>query len=163
MSRLVTWYSHAARALARLDGVVLLAVRVTLGAVFVESGWGKLHNLEQVIGFFTDLGIPAPRLQAPFVAGSELVFGALVLAGALTRLAVMPIVIMMVVAIATARRADLGGAGDLFGFIEYLYIALALVLATRGAGPWSADALAGRLALRRGRELRAGEVAAARS
>src|SRR5258705_359728 len=56
--------------------------RVTLGWIFVQSGWGKLHHLDQVVKFFTDLGIPAPQIQAPFAAGTELVCGALAGAGA---------------------------------------------------------------------------------
>jgi putative oxidoreductase len=115
--------------------------RLTLGWVFVESGWGKLHNIEKVVGFFTDLGIPAPQLQAPFVAATELVCGVLLLLGLATRLASLPLIGTMVVAILTARRSEITGISDIFGFIEYLYIALCLWLGAYGAGPISLDAL----------------------
>jgi hypothetical protein len=46
-----------------------LLARITIGAVFIESGWGKLHNLPKVIDFFHSLGIPYAEVQAPFVAG----------------------------------------------------------------------------------------------
>jgi putative oxidoreductase len=115
--------------------------RLTLGFVFVQSGWGKLNNLPKVVAFFTELGIPAPQFQAPLAAGSELVCGALMLLGLATRLASLPLIITMLVAILTARRSELTGLSDLFGFIEYLYIALCLWLGAYGAGPLSLDAV----------------------
>lgn len=118
-----------------------LLARVTVGWVFVESGWGKLHNLPKVIDCFRSLGIPRPELQAPFAARVELVCGALVLAGLLTRIAAVPLVIVMIVAIVTARRADVGSASDLFGMIEYLYILLLVYIAVDGPGPVSIDGL----------------------
>ena len=115
--------------------------RLTLGWVFIESGWGKLHSLPKVIEFFGSLGIPAPQIQAPFAAFMEFLCGVLILLGLCTRLASLPLIAIMVVAIATARRAELHGLSDLFGFIEYLYIALCLWLGAYGAGPLSLDAL----------------------
>jgi len=125
--------------------------RITVGWVFLASGWGKLHGLPDVIDFFRSLGIPAPELQAPFAAGMEFLCGALVLAGLFTRVAVVPLIIIMIVAIATAKRADLTSIPALFGFIEYLYIVLLVWLGVSGPGPLSLDALAVR-ALPNGRE-----------
>jgi len=34
--------------------------RLTVGLVFFQSGWGKLHSLDQVTSYFTELGLPAP-------------------------------------------------------------------------------------------------------
>jgi putative oxidoreductase len=113
--------------------------RLTLGWVFVESGWGKLHNLEKVVGFFTDLGIPAPQFQAPLAAGTEFVCGVLLLLGLATRLTSLPLIGVMIVAIGTARASELAGPSELFGFIEFLYIALLLWLGAYGAGPISLD------------------------
>jgi putative oxidoreductase len=115
--------------------------RLVVGWVFVSSGWGKLHNLDGVVAFFRDLGIPAPELQAPFVAGTELVCGALLLAGLATRLAALPLVAVMGVALATALRDRIGGLSDLFGLSEFLYAVLLLGLVAVGAGPVSFDAL----------------------
>jgi putative oxidoreductase len=83
--------------------------RLVVGWVFVSSGWGKLQNLEGVVAFFRDLGIPVPELQAPFVAGTELVCGALLLAGLATRLAALPLGVVMAVASATALRDRIDG------------------------------------------------------
>jgi len=115
--------------------------RLTLGLVFVESGWGKLHDLPKVVAFFNDLGIPAPQFQAPLAAATELLCGILMLLGLATRLASLPLIGTMLVAILTARRSELHGLSDLFGFIEYLYIVLCLWLGAYGAGPISVDAV----------------------
>jgi putative oxidoreductase len=117
------------------------AARITVGWVFVESGWGKLHNLEGVVEFFTELGIPAPHLQAPFVAGTEFVGGALLLLGLATRFAALPLVGVMAVALLTALRDQIHELSDLFGLAEFCYIVLLSGLAVFGAGPLSLDAL----------------------
>lgn len=118
--------------------------RLVVGWVFVSSGWGKLHNLEGVVQFFRDLGIPAPELQAPFVAGTELVCGALLLAGLATRLAALPLIAVMAVALATALRDRIEALPDLFGLSEFLYAVLLASLVVLGAGPYSLDALVNR-------------------
>ena len=115
--------------------------RWTVGWIFLISGWGKLHNLDQVIQFFGDLGIPHPELQAPFASGTELVCGTLVLIGLFTRVASVPLVITMTVAILTAQKEKVGSVGDLFGLIEWCYIALLVWLGVAGPGPLSLDAL----------------------
>jgi putative oxidoreductase len=129
------------RVCASLRWLPPTVTRLTLGWVFVESGWGKLHNLPKVIDFFRSLGIPAPEIQARFSSSMELLCGVLILLGLCTRLASLPLIVIMTVAILTARRSELNGISDLFGFIEYLYIAMALWLAAYGAGPISLDAL----------------------
>jgi putative oxidoreductase len=115
--------------------------RVTVGWVFMQSGWGKLTHLPDIIKYFGELGIPMPEFQAPFAASAELVCGTLILAGLFTRLASVPLIIVMIVAIITARKGDYEGVASLFGFIEYLYIVLFLWLGVAGAGPLSLDRL----------------------
>ena len=115
--------------------------RLTVGWIMLLSGWGKLHNLEQVINYFGELGIPHPELQAPFVAGTELVGGTLVLIGLFTRVATVPLMITMSVAILTAQRENVSSLGDLFGLIEWCYIALLAWIGIAGPGPLSVDAL----------------------
>lgn len=118
-----------------------LIARFTIGAAFIDSGWGKVHNLEKVTAYFTELGIPAPAIQATFVSGVELVCGSLVLIGLATRLAALPLIGTMVVALITAKASDISGISDLVGTIEFTYIALLVVLALGGAGAVSLDRL----------------------
>jgi len=124
-----------------------LLARLTLGVAFVSSGWGKIHHLDKVTEFFTELGIPAPHIQAVFVSWVELVCGALVLVGFATRLASIPLICTMIVALITAKAEDIAGVSDLVGTIEFTYIALAVWLTVSGAGALSLDrVLARRLA-----------------
>lgn len=132
------------RALAVLDRFSWLgplAMRVSLGAVFIGTGWGKLHNLEQVTGFFTELGIPFPAALAPMVSGVELVGGTLILLGLFTRVATLPLIVTMAVAILTAKRPEIDGIRSLFAFEEFTYLAAFLWLFVAGAGKASVDAL----------------------
>jgi len=120
--------------------------RLVIGWVFLQSGWGKLHSLEKVVAFFTQLGIPAPEFQAKLVACTEFVCGALILLGLATRIATIPLMITMAVALMTALKSDIHGLSDLFGVSEFLYIALLAWLGVYGAGPLSLDRIiAGKL------------------
>lgn len=136
------WVISTSRRLAWLPP---LAARVTVGAMFVSTGWGKLQNLDRVIEFFQSLGIPAPEYQAPFVAATEFSCGLLLVAGLATRFAAAPLVVTMLVAIRTALWPELEGVIDLFGKEEFLFIVLLGWLAVAGAGAVSLDALAARL------------------
>ena len=108
--------------LRRLEWTPPLLARLVIGAVFVPTGWGKLHNLPDIVDFFRQLGIPFPELQAPFVSSIELVCGGLVLAGLGTRLASVPLIGTMVVAILTAVWPQLDTARDLLGKEELHYM-----------------------------------------
>jgi putative oxidoreductase len=144
MSALIT-LRIVSRALAeRLAFAPPLLARAVVGVVFTHSGWGKLHDLDRVARFFASLGVPFPELQAPLVASIELVCGALVLAGFATRLAALPLIGTMVVALATALASKITGANALFGLAEFLYIVLLVQLAVGGAGSVSLDHFAAR-------------------
>jgi putative oxidoreductase len=112
---------------------------LAIGVIFILSGWGKLHHLDKVTEFFAALGIPAPGIQAPFVATVELVCGVLVLIGLFTRIAAIPLICTMIVAILTAKLKEITMISDLFSMFEYLYIILLLWLSVAGAGAVSVD------------------------
>lgn len=115
--------------------------RVVIGFVFIESGWGKFHNLNQVISYFDSLGIPYANLQAPFVAGVELVAGLMVLIGLFTRLASLPLFGIMLVAIRTAKWEEVSDFSSLLGISEFLYLVILIWLMAQGSRYISADAL----------------------
>lgn len=135
--------------LQRASFVGPLLARFTIGVAFIESGWGKVNNLEKVTAFFTELGIPAPAFQATFVSWVELVCGTLVLVGLATRLAAVPLICTMIVALITAKAEDIGSVGDLVGLIEFTYIALLAWLVVAGPGLLSIDHLIARRAASR--------------
>jgi putative oxidoreductase len=123
----------------RLAFLPPLLARIAIGVVFIGTGWGKLHNLEKITSFFTELGIPAPGFNAVVASTAELVCGALLLVGLFTRLAAVPLIVVMIVAIAAAKWSDINGLSDLLGFVETLYVVLLAWLGTAGAGPISLD------------------------
>lgn len=128
----------------KLDWLGPLLARIAVGVVFAKTGWGKLHGLDDVTQFFTELGLPAPHFQAILVGTTEFVGGLLVLFGLGTRFASLPLACTMVVAILTAKRADIDSVSTLLGFDELLYLVLFLWLALQGAGKASLDYLIGR-------------------
>ncbi len=141
IGRLLSYRAFVLKTANALSWVPQTATRLALGWVFMQSGWGKLHNLENVIGYFDSLGIPAPHLQAPFVAGVEFVGGLLILGGLFTRFFSVPLAIAMVVALLTAKREEIATAGDLYGTVEFLYLVGFGYLAAFGAGFLSLDGI----------------------
>ena len=118
-----------------------LFARIAVGWVFMWTGWAKLNNLPQVTENFAGWGIPAPHILTPFVSGVEFIGGALLLLGLFTRIAAVPLVIVMIVAIIAAKWGDIDSAATLLGFEEVLYMALFGWLAVAGPGPVSLDHL----------------------
>jgi len=121
-----------------------LLARVTVGWVFATTGWGKLNNLQKVIDYFSDLGIPYPQIQAPFASANEFVCGVLVLLGLATRVASIPLIVVMLVAIRTAQWENVDSTAALLGLVEWSYIVIFAWLAIAGPGPVSLDALIAR-------------------
>jgi putative oxidoreductase len=119
-------------------------IRLTVGIVFVSSGWGKLNDLDKVTEFFTELGIAAPKLNAIIVACTECFGGLAVLTGMATRLAALPLAMTMVVAILTALLPDVTSAVELVALSEFAYLVMFLSLVLTGPGRWSVDHLIAR-------------------
>jgi uncharacterized membrane protein YphA (DoxX/SURF4 family) len=89
-----------------------LLVRLSVGAVFLSEGMQKfLFADAQGAGRFAKIGIPAPDLMGPFVGCVEIVCGALLLIGLLTRLAAIPLMIDISVAIISTKVPILLGHG----------------------------------------------------
>ncbi len=141
MNRLFELGEKALGVARKLDWVALLIARLTVGVLFVSTGWGKVHSIEKVTEFFVELKIPMPGLNAVVASWTELVCGALLVVGLGSRLASLPLVVTMIVALLTAKRMEIHGFADLFGEVEWTYIALLLVIAVLGPGKASVDAL----------------------
>ena len=130
MSVIETVSSLSARAGVATRRAAFLApllARLTVGAAFAESGWGKVHNLEKVAEYFAELGIPAPAFQATFVSFVELICGSLL------------------VSYTRARAEALGLKGDVgigSRAERVVVIVSGLVLAPWGVLPWAIYVLA---------------------
>jgi putative oxidoreductase len=141
MGRIESLRSRALDVLGKLHWLAPLLGRLAVGLVFMSTGWGKVHNIEKVTGFFTSLGIPAPHFHAILVGYSELLCGTALVLGLLTRLATIPLIVSMIVAILTAKLPDLHNVFDLVGFDELTYLVVLAMIAILGPGPVAVDAV----------------------
>src|ERR1700675_2661357 len=144
---LIEWPKRVAQ---HLTWLAPLFARITVGWVFMWSGWGKLPSLPQVTDNFIGWGIPLPHLLAPFVSGVEFFGGLFLLLGLLTRISAGALGVTMIVAIRSAKWADVDSLETLLGFDEFEYLALFLWLAIAGGGVISLDHLLMRLTRRPG-------------
>jgi putative oxidoreductase len=137
---LVRWLLDWPESVARhLSWLAPLFARITVGWVFLWSGWGKLSDLPTVIQNFSGWGVPLPQLLGPFVSGVEFFGGLFLLAGLLSRISAGALGITMIVAIRSAKWADVDSLETLLGFDEFEYLALFLWIAIAGPGALSVD------------------------
>ena len=124
----------------RAPGAVIL-VRLIVGAVFLSE---FLFPAELGAGRFAKIGLPAPELLGPFVGTFEITCGALVLLGLLTRLATVPLITIMLVAIASTKLPMLASKGFWVmaheARTDWSMLLGSLYLLIVGAGAWSLDA-----------------------
>ena len=134
-----------------------ILVRLLVGGEFFTEGIQKFLFSEALgEGRFEKIGIPAPYFTATFVGVVEIVFGALLLLGLLTRLATIPLIIDISMAIATTKIPLLFGTGPepnaqgaqygLWGMlhsgrVDFSMLLGLIFLLIVGAGGWSLDSL----------------------
>jgi uncharacterized membrane protein YphA (DoxX/SURF4 family) len=116
-----------------------------VGRVFLSEGIQKFLFPEAFgEGRFVKIGIPAPQFFAPLVGVIEIVCGAMLIVGLLTRLAAIPLLIDISVAILTTKIPMLEKSGFWAAMHEastdFCMWLGALFLLIVGAGPLSVDA-----------------------
>jgi uncharacterized membrane protein YphA (DoxX/SURF4 family) len=133
-------------------------IRLAVGSVFLTEGIQKFLYPDSLgAGRFEKIGIPSPDVLGPVVGGFETVCGALILVGLLTRLASLPLIATMCVAIVSTKIPILLGE-DFLGFkvrelssygfwsmahesrTDFAMLMGSIFLLIVGAGPWSFDA-----------------------
>ena len=119
--------------------------RLAVGLLFGSTGWGKVNAIADVTAFFESLHIPAPGFNAVLVGYSELFCGLALVIGLGSRLATIPLLVSMSVALVTAKAAEIHGLIDLVGQDELTYLSVLTVLAVLGPGRASLDAWLARL------------------
>src|SRR5579862_7937117 len=135
---LINWPRDVAH---HLTWLAPLFARITVGWVFLWSGWGKLNNLPQITENFVGWGIPFPHFLTPLTACIEFFGGLFLLLGFMTRISAGALGVTMIVAIRSAKWTDVDSLETLLGFDETEYLALFLWLAIAGAGTISIDRL----------------------
>ena len=128
----------------RLDWLPALLMRLFVGYFFFETGWGKIHNLDTFAQRFAGWGIPFPYFNAVLSAYTELIGGALISVGLLTRLVAIPMVINMAVAIVSVKLASVSSLNDFVELDEPLYLLSFFWLMISGPGVASLDFFLGR-------------------
>lgn len=134
-----------------------ILIRFLVGIVFVSEGIQKFLYAEYLgAGRFASIGIPYPEVMGPFVGVVEIVCGAMVLAGIYTRLAAIPLIVTMLVALFTTKIPILLGTEFMgfalrplrnYGLLSMLHESrndLAMLIGSiflliKGGGAWSID------------------------
>jgi putative oxidoreductase len=116
-----------------------LLARLVIGMVFATFGFKKLADLAGAAAYFEHLGIPFPQFQAPFVGCIEAFGGIAMLIGLGTRLVCLPFIIIMIVAMLTAKAKDVHGLMSVLNSANFLFIVLLIWLMVNGAGRLSLD------------------------
>lgn len=121
-----------------------ILIRLIVGAVFLSEGVQKfLFPAIRGAGRFEKIGLPSPEFLGSFVGAFEILCGALILLGLYTRLASIPLIIIMLVAIATTKSEVLANQG----FWEMMHgsrtdwsmLLGSIFLLIKGGGYWSVD------------------------
>ncbi len=121
-------------------------IRLMVGGVFFLEGIKKFLFAEQWgAGRFARVGIPVPVLMGPFVGAVEIVCGLLLILGLFTRLASLPLIIDISVAIATTKIPIFVKSGfwpmEAEARTDFSMLMGLIFLFIAGAGPLSADKL----------------------
>jgi putative oxidoreductase len=126
-----------------------ILIRLMAGAVFLSEGIQKFLFAEKLgAGRFAKIGLPNPGFLGPFVGSFEIACGVLVLLGLLTRLAAIPLLIIMLVAIATTKAQLLTDNG-FWSMLhdsrtDWAMLLSNIFLLVKGGGKWSIDRLISR-------------------
>jgi len=137
----------------------VILIRLMVGGIFLSEGIQKfLYPAQLAAGRFARIGIPWPEVMGPFVGGVEVTCGLLVMLGLFTRLAAVPLIITMCVALMSIKVPILLGQEFLgfslrplprYGFWSMMHesrndicmLLGSLFLLVVGAGKWSLDRL----------------------
>lgn len=121
-----------------------IIIRLMVGAVFLSEGIQKFLFADTLgAGRFAKMGLPNPEFLAPFTGFFEILCGTLVLVGLFTRLAAVPLFIIISVAIITTK-AQLLSANGFWSMLHDSRTDWAMLLGTifliiKGGGSWSLD------------------------
>lgn len=99
----------------RLRGTIF--IRIAVGLIFFTQGILKYTDPRMGVDRFTRIGFPHPSFTAHFVGAFEIVCGLLVLFGFLTRIATVPLLMIICTAIATTKLPELTRTGQGFWFM----------------------------------------------
>lgn len=115
----------------------MLLLRIVSGGLMLNHGFGKLKNFEATAAKMMNFMGIGQTASAALVVFAEFFCAILVMIGLLTRLACIPLIVTMAVALFMAENGDFFGKGE----VAALYLVSFLVLLFVGPGRISADSL----------------------
>jgi putative oxidoreductase len=128
-----------------LQSTFLLLVRLYWGWQLVQSGWGKLHNLDKVTEYFTSLGLPMPAKMAVIISCVELFGGIFLALGLLSRLTALVLTVNLIAAYVIGDREALfsifSDPDKFYAAAPYTFLVAFLIVLIFGAGKASLDTL----------------------
>ena len=146
MKKLYEWY---VRLISKLQSPFLLIIRLYWGWQFFGTGKGKLMNLDRTAGFFANLHIPMPKLNALLAGSTECFGGLLLLLGLGSRIITVPLIFTMVIAYLTADFDKVQNIftkpDDFVSAAEFQFLLTALIVWIFGPGVFSLDAIIARI------------------
>jgi putative oxidoreductase len=117
--------------------IAMLLLRVAVGALVVPYGYNKLmHFAEKKSTFMNFMGMGS-SLSLSLVIFAEFFCSMFLIVGLFTRVAVIPLIISMTVAITKAHQGDIFGQGEK----PALFLAAFLVIFLCGPGRISVDGM----------------------
>src|SRR6266478_881509 len=128
-----------------LQSPFLLLVRLYWGWQLIESGWGKLHNLDKVTQFFTSLNLPMPAQMAVFISGVEFFGGIFFALGLFSRMTSLVLTINLIMAYVTADREALfsvfSDPDKFYAAAPYTFLIASVIVLIFGPGKFCVDYL----------------------
>jgi uncharacterized membrane protein YphA (DoxX/SURF4 family) len=137
------------------DSRTIFLIRLPVGLIFLTQGILKYIDPNMGVNRFAKIGFPHPYFTAHFVGTFEIVCGSFVLLGLWTRLAAVPLLIVISTAIATTKIPELFRANQGFWYMvsdaraDFAMLCCLVFLIASGGAAWSLDVIT-----RRGREER---------
>lgn len=133
-----------------LDSPANIFIRLAVGLIFSTQGILKFIDPNMGVLRFTKIGFSHPGFMAHFVGTFEIVCGLMVLAGIFTRIASIPLLIVILTAIVTTKIPELLRPEQGFWFMvsdartDFAMTMGLLFLISTGGGSLSLDAWVGK-------------------
>ncbi|PIQ30288.1 MAG: DoxX family protein [Bacteroidetes bacterium CG18_big_fil_WC_8_21_14_2_50_41_14] len=142
--KIIQLYQRITDKINGLRDISLVFFRLILAYGFYGPAMMKWGNLSGIADWFAGMGIPFPTLNAYLAASTEMAAVVLLPLGLFTRIISIPLMITMVVAIATVHFGNGFEAGDNGFEIPLYYLLMLFALLVNGAGKMSLDHLISR-------------------
>lgn len=116
----------------KLENIGFLLLRISVGVIFIVSGWGKLTGIGSIISLMTGIGLPVAAFWAYLVAFVEFLGGIAVILGVYTRFFAKLLAVIMLVALLTVKIKS----GFQAARIDIALLGSTLALTALGGGEW---------------------------